>query len=95
MITEFEDICFICGKQASETHHLIFGRGMRPLADKDDITAPMCFECHKKLHYNGMTEAMSKVIGQLEWEKKYIVEKQMTEKEAREAFRSRYSRSYL
>lgn len=95
MITEFEDICFICGKPREEVHHLIFGRGMRNLADKDKIVAPMCFDCHKRLHLDGMAADMSKIIGQLAWEKKYITDKSAAEQDARQAFKDRYGRSYL
>lgn len=41
-----------------------------------------------------MAEMMSKMMGQLAWEKRAVAGGK-TEKEAREAFRSRYGISYL
>ena len=105
MITNYEKICFICGKPADAgVHHLIFGRGLHNLADQDNLTAPICNSCHVlgkyRLHDNPVSEKLSKIIGQLEWEKNYIARNaslpfENMEEEAREAFRKRYDRSYL
>nr|DAW76340.1 MAG TPA: CcmH protein [Caudoviricetes sp.] len=51
-------------------------------------------ELSRRIHGNPMAEAMSKIIGQLAWEKRAVAEGQ-TEEEAREAFRKRYGESYL
>lgn len=46
-------LCEICGKRmASETHHLIYGKGIRNLCDDDSIILELCQECHKEIHYN-------------------------------------------
>ena len=47
-----------------------------------------------KIHGNVMAEKMSKIIGQLAYEKKQVVEGR-TEDEAREDFRERYGKSFL
>lgn len=94
MLSEYKDICLLCGKPKQETHHLVFGRGLRELADKDHLTASLCSECHKAIHYNGVASAESKIIGQLIYEIDKI-EQGMTQAEAREEFRKRYGRSYL
>ena len=105
MITKYEQFCFICGKPADAgVHHLIFGKGLHALADADNLTAPICNTCHVlgkyRLHDNPVSEKLSKIIGQLEWEKQYLLKegnfpyKNMDDR-AREAFRKRYSRSYL
>lgn len=85
MVTEYECICFICGNAASEIHHLVFGRGMRKLADEDGLTAPCCNRCHKAIHEELRMGKMSKICGQLLYEKTHT----------REEFRKRYGRSYL
>lgn len=100
MITEYSDICVICGKPKQETHHLVFGRGMRELADADGLTIPLCGECHKAIHYNGTAAALSKIVGQLQWEYEAMAEEypmylDTLRQGKREAFRKRYGRSYL
>lgn len=99
MITKYDSICAICGKPKEHTHHLLYGNGTRPLADADKITIPLCEKCHSELHtQNGMAAEMSRIIGQLEWEKNYILttcKANGMEEIAREQFRKRYGRSYL
>lgn len=92
-------ICLFCGRPTEAKHHLIYGT-RRGQAEKDGLTAPVCNNCHNmghkdnKIHGNIMAEKMSKMIGQLAYEK-HLVSKGMTEEEAREAFRGRYKESYL
>lgn len=99
MITQYKDYCLFCGKPREAEHHLIFGPD-RKKADEDGLTAPACNDCHnmgakdKKIHGNIMAEKMSKIIGQLVYEKRRVAEG-MTEDEAREDFRGRYDKSYL
>ena len=116
MITKYEGYCIICNKPTKTTHHLLFGKGIRELCDADGIVAPCCDNCHNmngksSIHGNSVSEALSKIAGQLAWEKKYIVNEIEWEKkyrsagmnlpfdniedEAREAFRKRYGKSYL
>ena len=87
MITEYKDICVVCGRPKEETHHLVFGRGMRKLADEDGLVIPLCNSCHDVLHECGVAGALSKIIGQLQWENEHDG--------SREDFRKRYGRSYL
>lgn len=83
-------ICAMCGKIADCEHHLIFGMGLRELADQDGLTIPLCNECHTtgrdRIHGNVAAERLSKMLGQALWESKYGY---------REQFRERYGRSYL
>lgn len=100
IVTEYMDICAICGSPTQCVHHLIFGRGNRALSDDDALTLPMCYKCHslgtgtKKLHENVVAEKLSKIVGQLAYEKRQVA-KGFTEDEARDLFRIRYGRSYL
>ena len=102
VVTEFTEICAICGKPRECDHHLVFGTGLRELSDKDGLIIPMCNRCHNmgiattKLHENIMAEALSKMLGQLAWEKEFY--KQLSKEStdiARITFMKRYGRSYL
>lgn len=94
MITEFENICVCCGKPKTDIHHLVFGRGLKELADADKLTAPLCRDCHRELHETGIGGHLSKIIGQLEFEAQ-LMDKGLPRAIARENFRKRYGRSYL
>lgn len=104
IVTKHKEICFICGRKAEAEHHLIFGTAGRELSEKDGLKAPICNNCHNmgkilmRIHDNPMAERMSKIIGQLAWERKYILDRSGNQKldvESRERFRKRYGRSYL
>lgn len=102
---DYKNICAICGKPRQADHHLIFGNGLRQLADADGIKIPICNECHTmnrlvagRIHDNTMAESLSKVAGQLAWEKEWYKHNNAVfsgEDPAREMFRIRYGRSYL
>ena len=100
IVTNYTEYCLFCGTPTTTGHHLIFGRGMRKLADEDGLIIPCCDNCHtmnkvtNKIHDNPMAEKMSKIIGQLAYEKHKVAEG-MTEEQARESFRKRYGQSYL
>jgi len=100
IITKYTKNCMFCGKPCHTEHHFVFGRGIRNLADEDGIKGPACDECHTigklsdRIHDNPMAEKLSKMLGQLAFEKSKVAIG-MTEDEAREAFRKRYGRSYL
>lgn len=95
MITKFTEHCVICNREVEEIHHLCFGRGIRPLADADGLTAPICRICHSELHHNTIANELSKICGQLLFEKNLIEKEGISGDEARDRFRERYSRSYL
>lgn len=100
IVTNYTEYCLFCGRPTTTEHHLVFGRGLRKLADEDGLVIPCCDDCHtmnrvtQKIHDNTMAEKMSKIIGQLAYEKKKVAEG-MTEEQARESFRKRYTNSYL
>ena len=99
-ITEYNDYCAICGKRAEAKHHLIFGTGLRALAEEDGLTLPLCNECHdigvrvSRVHDNPMAERLSKICGQLAYEKAEVAVG-ASQEDARVRFRTRYGRSYL
>lgn len=100
ILTEYEEYCSFCGRPCFSEHHLLFGRGIRNLADQDGLTLPICEQCHTsgrladRIHDNPMAEKLSKMLGQLAFEKKKVAEG-ATEDYARIAFRRRYGCSYL
>lgn len=93
MITEYEDYCILCNKPRTAIHHCVFGVGRRNLADEDGLTMPLCDSCHKAIH-QGKMQTLSKIIGQLLYERNKCAEG-MTAEEARLSFRRRYFESYL
>lgn len=91
--------CEICGNRyAEDTHHLIYGRGLRKLADEDKLTLKVCGECHKggndSIHGNTAAGQLSKMVGQAMWESRAIANGK-TQEQAREEFMKRYGRSWL
>lgn len=99
MITEYADYCILCNRPRTDIHHCVFGVGRRNLADEDGLTMPLCDSCHRAIH-QGKMQTLSKIIGQLAWERDYLIKegnfpfKDPNEK-ARESFRRRYFESYL
>lgn len=103
IVTKYEQYCAFCGRPATEEHHLVFGGtggANRKLADEDGIILPVCPGCHRlkpvkeKIHDNPMAEKLSRMAGQLAFEKRRCAEG-ATEEDAREMFRKRYGVSYL
>lgn len=102
MITDYEDISIFSGRPAECKHHLIYG-SLRKLADADGLTIPLTNAEHNmspdgltgQIHGNPAAEKLSKICGQLAWEKHYIAVYGSTEPEARDKFRERYGISFL
>lgn len=92
IVTDYNEICFFCGRPAECVHHLLFGNGTRALADQDGLKVPSCHKCHnlgrttERIHDNVMAEKLSKILGQAIYEAKIG---------SREEFRARYGKSYL
>lgn len=70
IVTDYAGICFFCGKPAECEHHLLFGNGIRELAEQDGLKVPACNKCHnmgkqiERIHENIMAEKLSKMLGQ-------------------------------
>lgn len=96
---EYSGYCIFCGRPTTTKHHLLFGTGLRRIADEDGLYVPCCDECHtmaetkSRIHGNPMAEKLSKMFGQAIYERNRCAEG-MTLDEARESFRKRYGRSY-
>ena len=92
IVTEYGNICIFCGDPAECEHHLLFGSGIRELAEQDGLKVPACNKCHNmgrildRIHDNPMAEKLSKMLGQAIYENKIGT---------REEFRARYGKSYF
>ena len=93
--------CEMCGRRiATCKHHLVFGNGLRQLADKDNLCLTLCDNCHnmgkvtERIHDNPAAERLSKMLGQAIYERN-MCERGMSIDESRESFRKRYGKSYL
>lgn len=102
VLTKYNGFCIFCGKPTQTEHHLLFGIEIRELAEEDGVKMPVCDVEHnmaggtRQIHDNSIAEKLSKIAGQLAWEKEYYRSLYGNEDDpAREAFRERYGRSYL
>lgn len=91
MITNYNDMCILCYKPKTDTHHLVYGRANRALCDHDELVIPCCRSCHEFMHKN---PNVSRIIGQLAYERDRCAEGYGVDA-ARESFRIRYGKSYL
>jgi hypothetical protein len=109
ILTEYDGYCAMCGKPKDAIHHLLFG-SMRKLADEDMVFIPLCNECHNmaqnklyQIHDNPAAEKLSKMLGQVAWEKEYLAKElekcgydiDDIKDEARTHFMARYGQSFL
>lgn len=88
------DNCIFCGKPTENVHHLVYGLSKRALSDADELVIPLCLKHHDEIHRMGTAGMMSKMIGQLAYERDRCAEGNTVEN-AREMFRRRYGNSYL
>ena len=101
IITDYMDISAFSGRPTEHIHHCIFGSGLRKLADEDLLVLPLTASEHNMgsptecIHGNTAAEKLSKMVGQLAWEKHYMATTGCPEFVAREAFRKRYQISFL
>lgn len=114
IVTEYKEICAFCGRPAECEHHLIFGISERKKADEDGLVVPSCNDCHnigqiiRRVHDNPMAEKLSKMLGQVVWERNWILKdavhgrngddeelRALEGRIARKEFSKRYGKSYL
>lgn len=103
MITKYNNYCLICGSPTVEHHHIFKGNKQRKLSDEDGLIIPLCKEHHTgnmSVHNKKELNILVEIIGQLAWERDYVINQTQLpfdeiSEEAREAFRQRYSKSYL
>lgn len=108
IVTEYTELSAFSARPKECDHHLIFGNGLRKLADEDGLILPLTNREHntgtlsERIHENQAAEKLSKMLGQTVWESQYLAEalEQITgdndyRDKARRAFRNRYGISYL
>lgn len=103
VITNYENISVISGQPRECRHHLIFGQGKREKAEADGLWIPLTNKEHnmatyrfEQIHGNPRAEYLSKLAGQLAFEKEFY-RRQLWDADqdpARDAFRARYGESY-
>ena len=59
--------CFLCGRLASNIHHIVYGVGKRKICDKERLTVPLCYKCHWEIHHNHKKDRELKQIAQKVW----------------------------
>jgi len=107
-VTKYETTSAFSGTPTTTHHHLLFGKGIRPLAEEDGLWIPLTDAEHdmspkgtiNQVHDNPAAEKLSKMLGQAIWERNYLIEKTQLPfddlaDEARQAFMRRYGRSFL
>lgn len=85
IITEEKNFCILCSGIATDTHHLCYGRSGRALSDDFGLVIPVCRSCHNLIHSDTRIGQLSKMLGQMAWEKKYG---------NRDDFRKTFGKSY-
>ncbi len=104
IVTAYTDDSIISGVPRECIHELVFGKGIRDRAIEDGLTIPLTNEEHNtatkpedRIHGNPRAEDLSKIAGQLAWEKEYYrsVIHGEGDDPARGAFRRRYGISFL
>jgi len=89
-IIQSERECYVChGTLNLETHHVLFGRGLRPIADKLGLKVWLCAYHHRDsregVHGNRTLDLKLKRIAQRKYE----------ETHSREEWLERIGRNYL
>lgn len=99
IITEYVSVSVLTGLPAECMHHLICGNGLRKLADADGLVIPLTHFEHNignsSIHHSDYGMMLSRIVGQLAWEKEYYRSRACKDDPARLAFRERYGISYL
>lgn len=95
ILTDYTEVCAVCGSKEVEEHHLVFGSYGRKLSTEHQLVLPLCRYCHSALHTTQYVAAeFSKMLGQLAFEKKEVANG-LTEQEARDKFIKTFGRAYL
>lgn len=75
------ETCYLCGRRASETHHVLGGTANRRLSEKYGLTVRLCPNCHRGTdgaQYNRELNFRLKAEAQMAFEVLYGHEKWMS-----------------
>lgn len=107
ILTKYPDYSVFSGTPATCSHHLCFGRfgAWRDLSEKFGLTIPLTDAEHnmsskgtiKQIHGNTAAEKLSKMLGQVAFEKEFYRKKVIEgdSDPAREEFRRLFGESFL
>lgn len=111
ILTDYDNISAFSGKPKECVHHLIMGISSRKLSDEDGLYIPLTNGEHNcspngrifQIHDNPAAEKLSKMLGQVAWEKEYLAKElekcgydiDDIKDEARTHFMARYGQSFL
>ena len=104
IITDYLDICAICGRPRSDIHHILEGVGKRHLSDSDKLLLPLCIAHHNQsglsVHQNKEMKVLCHIIGELAWEREYLADRLEKyepngKEESKIAFHRRYGQNYI
>lgn len=76
MLSSKDDECFICGRPATDTHHIFHGC-RRKAADEMGLTVRLCRYCHSMIHDKGKYDRELQQLCQEEWERTHSREEWM------------------
>lgn len=74
------DHCYLCGRPATETHHILGGTANRKLSEKYGLTVRLCHDCHTGTdgaQYNPEKNQTLKMEAQIAFERRYGHDKWM------------------
>ena len=80
IVTDYTELSAFSARPKECDHHLIYGSGLRELADQDGLLLPLCNDEHnicsdgdrtKIIHGNTAAGKLSKMLGQVTWELEY------------------------
>lgn len=117
ILTKYEQFSVFSGTPKECDHHLCFGRfgAWRELSEKYGLKIPLLNKEHNlssngtinQIHHNPAAEKLSKMLGQVAFEERYLAEKLASGEnlghqsaddwmdEAREDFRNKFGESFL
>ena len=107
ILTKYPDYSVFSGTPKTCDHHLVFGRygAWRDLSDNYGLTIPLTDAEHNMsskgttnhIHGNSAAEKLSKMLGQVAFEKEYYRKKVVNDDSdpAREEFRRLFGESFL
>lgn len=74
IMTQIEGYCYVCGRRASEWHH-VFGGANRSNSEQYGLKVPLCHNCHNEppngVHFNAELMQELHVAGQAAFERTY------------------------
>lgn len=108
VVTRYTEVSAFSARPRECNHHLVFGSGLRKLAEEDGLILPLTNYEHnigsisERIHGNIAAEKLSKMLGQVAFEKEFYRKALESLQEvgggadpARDVFMKRYGISYL